>query len=138
MARRLILGLDVGTSMVHTIIAEYAGLSEPRVLGIGIAPALGIRKGVVIDLEEATNSIQTALGEATTEAKVELRGAYVAIGGSHLSVSSSRGVVAVSRTGATANVLGGVVLLAEELPTVFVQGRQGLDELSHARREFLG
>lgn len=97
MARHVVLGLDVGTSMVHTIITEFPSREEPRVLGIGIAPAAGIRKGVVIDLEEATNSIQKALDEAIKEANVRAETLYVAVGGPHLQVSSSRGVVAVSR-----------------------------------------
>src|SRR3989344_1103853 len=97
MARGVVLGLDVGTSMVHTVIAEFPQVAEARVLGIGIAPAAGIRRGMVIDLEEATNSIQKSLAEAILEAKVTPRSAYVAIGGPHLAISSSRGVVAVSR-----------------------------------------
>ena len=97
MARGVVLGLDVGTSMVHTVIAEFLQGAEARILGIGIAPAAGIRRGMVIDLEEATNSIQKSIAEAILEAKVTPRSAYVAVGGPHLSISSSRGVVAVSR-----------------------------------------
>ena len=89
--------MDVGTSMVHTIVAEFPSEGTPRVLGIGIAPAAGIRRGVAIDLLEATNSIRASLEEALTEAKISPRAAYVAIGGPHLSISASRGVVAVSR-----------------------------------------
>jgi len=83
--------------MVHTIVAEFPSEGTPRVLGIGIAPAAGIRRGVAIDLLEATNSIRASLEEALAEAKISPRAAYVAIGGPHLSISASRGVVAVSR-----------------------------------------
>src|SRR3989338_10580527 len=91
MARRIILGLDVGTSMVHTIVAEFPSEGTPRVLGIGIAPAAGIRRGVAIDLLEATNSIRASLEEALTEAKISPRAAYVAIGGAPLSIRAPRG-----------------------------------------------
>ena len=97
MARRIVLGLDVGTSLVHTIIAEFTSHNPPRILGIGLAPAIGIRRGAAIDLEEATNSIRASYEEAMAEAKIRPKAAYVAIGGSHLGITSSRGVVAVSR-----------------------------------------
>ncbi|MBI2054799.1 MAG: cell division protein FtsA [Candidatus Sungbacteria bacterium] len=97
MARDVFLGLDVGTSMVHTIIAEFSQDTQARVLGIGIAPAAGIRKGLVIDLEEATESIKKSLDEAVTEAGMTPKSCFVAIGGTHFQVASSRGVVAVSR-----------------------------------------
>lgn len=87
----------MGTSMVHTVIAEFPSDGAARILGVGIAPAAGIRKGAVIDLEEATNSIRASLTEAVAESKVSPRAAYVAVGGPNLSVSTSRGVVAVSR-----------------------------------------
>lgn len=97
MGKEIVLGLDVGTSMVHAIIAEFQGKEESRILGIGIAPAAGIRRGAVTDLEEATESIRQALDEAKNEAGVLPRQAFVGVGGPHLQVSSSRGVVAVSR-----------------------------------------
>src|SRR3989344_195861 len=97
MARGVVLGLDVGTSMVHTVIPDSPQGAGAVILCIGIPPAAGIRRGMVIDLEEATNSIQKSIAEAILEAKVTPRSAYVAVGGPHLSISSSRGVVAVSR-----------------------------------------
>lgn len=95
--RNIVVGLDVGTAMVHTIISEFPSRGDARVLGIGIAPAAGIRKGIVTDLEEATRSIQSSTAEAIKEAGVSLQPAYVAVGGPHISVTTSRGVVAVSR-----------------------------------------
>ncbi|MBI3627725.1 MAG: cell division protein FtsA [Candidatus Sungbacteria bacterium] len=97
MPRDIVLALDVGTSMVHALIAECKPDETPRILGIGIAPAAGIRKGAVIDLDEAGHSIKVALYEAAKEAGLSPKSCFVSIGGPHLLVSSSRGVVAVSR-----------------------------------------
>lgn len=97
MGRDVVAGIDVGTSMVHVVIGEFTAREDSRVAGIGIAPAAGMRKGVVTDLEEAANSIGAAWEEATREAGVAPKSAFISIGGPHLAVASSRGVVAVSR-----------------------------------------
>ncbi|MBI4134994.1 MAG: cell division protein FtsA [Candidatus Sungbacteria bacterium] len=97
MARNAVLGLDVGSAMVHAMIAEFPSRGEPRALGVGVAPASGIRRGVVIDLDEATRSIRRALEDASTEAGVLPKAVYVAVGGPHISIAASRGVIAVSR-----------------------------------------
>lgn len=97
MAKNVVLALDVGSAMVHSIIAEFPSRGDPRLLGVGIAPAAGIRRGVVIDLEEATESIRKSLEEAAKEAGVLPKSAYVAVGGPHISITTSRGVIAVSR-----------------------------------------
>lgn len=98
MARNIITALDVGTSTVQAAVAERTrGTERLRVLGIGIAPSAGIRRGVVVDLDDATASIRSAVQEAQRASGVEIKSAYVAVGGSHISVASSKGIVAVSR-----------------------------------------
>lgn len=101
MARNIIVALDIGTSTVETIIAETVrGEDAPRILGIGVAASQGVRRGIVIDLGEVTESIRRSVEEArkaSGASGVAVRSVWLAIGGSHVSVSSSRGVVAVSR-----------------------------------------
>ncbi len=98
MPRNIIAALDVGTSTVQTVVAERKkGEDGLRILGIGNAPSSGLRRGVVIDLEDAMASIRQSVEEARRAAGTSLRSVYLAVGGSHISVSSSRGVVAVSR-----------------------------------------
>lgn len=101
MARNIIVALDIGTSTVETIIAETVrGEDAPRILGIGVAPSQGVRRGIVIDLGEVTASIRRSVEEArkaSGASGVAVRSVWLAIGGSHVSVSSSKGVVAVSR-----------------------------------------
>lgn len=97
MARNIITALDIGTSTVTTVIAKKQKDESLQILGIGVSPSFGVRRGVVVDLEDVTSAIRRSLQEASRAAGVSPRSIHLAIGGSHLSVLSSRGVVAVSR-----------------------------------------
>ena len=98
MARNIITALDVGTSTVQTVVAERKkGADGLRILGVGIAPAAGVRKGVVYDIGDATASIKESVAEARRVTGVPIKSVWLTVGGANISVSSSRGVVAVSR-----------------------------------------
>ena len=98
MARSIFTALDVGTSTVQTVVAEKKrGENDLRILGIGVAPSAGVRRGVVVDLDDVTSSIRQSVQEAERVSGVNIKSACVTVGGSHISVASSRGVVAVSR-----------------------------------------
>lgn len=98
MPRNIITALDVGTSTVQTVVAERKkGGGGLRVLGMGIAPSYGMRRGVVVDLGETISSIRSSVEEARRSAGLTVKSVWLAVGGSHVSVTSSRGVVAVSR-----------------------------------------
>mgnify|MGYP001572197564 CR=1 FL=1 len=68
-----------------------------QILGMGASPSYGVRRGVVVDLEDTISAIRHALEDAKKAAQVPVRRTWLSIGGSHVSASSSRGVVAVSR-----------------------------------------
>lgn len=98
LSRNIITALDVGTSTVQTVVAEKRrGEENLKILGVGIVPAHGIRRGAVIDIEDATLSIRRSIEEAKRSSGIPIKSVWLALGGSHVSVSSSRGVVAVSR-----------------------------------------
>lgn len=98
MARNIITALDIGTSTVETVVAEQKRGDDLKVLGLGIAPAAGIRRGIVVDIGDAAASIRRSVEEARRSAQLpHVKSAWLGVGGSHISVSSSRGVVAVSR-----------------------------------------
>lgn len=99
MARsEVIVGLDVGTSTIQAVVGEIrAEEGKPYVLGIGQAAARGMRRGVVVDIEEAISSIREARHMAERTSGIAIEEAYVSIGGSHISSRLSRGVIAVSR-----------------------------------------
>jgi len=92
--RRLLAALDVGTSKICCVVAEHReeGLS---VLGVGMAPAQGLRKGVVINIEEAGRGISQARREAEAQAYEEIRQVVTGIAGSHIESRVSQGVIAL-------------------------------------------
>lgn len=98
MARNILTALDVGTSTIQTVVAEHKkGEDKLRILGIGSVPAAGIRRGMVVDFEEAMPALRRSVHEAQKSAGVPIRSVWLAVGGAYTAVSSSRGVVAVSR-----------------------------------------
>ncbi len=96
---RLITGLDIGSAHTRAVIGEFVDdMSRPelRVLGVGCAPTSGVRKDAVVDLEEATACIRSALEEAEIMAGAGVDRVYVGISGDHMDAHRSVGVVAVA------------------------------------------
>jgi len=94
----IIVGVDVGTTKVCVLVGEVLDNEVLRILGVGVAPSKGLRKGVVINSDLATGAIQTALQKAERTCGQKLSQAIVGIAGSHIAGINSRGVVAVSRS----------------------------------------
>lgn len=98
MFRHIITSLDIGTSSVRAIVAEAErGKESPTILGIGIVPSAGVRRGAVIDLDEATQAVRAAVEEASRASGVSIKSAWLVMGGSQLATATTRGVVAVAR-----------------------------------------
>lgn len=93
--RNLIVGLDIGTSKVAAIVGEVSEEGDIEVVGIGIHPSRGLKKGVVVNLETTVQSIQRAVEEAELMAGCQIRSVYVGIAGSHISSLNSHGIVAI-------------------------------------------
>ncbi len=96
----IVAALDIGTSHTTAIVASVHG-DLPRapilkVLGIGRTRTMGLRRGVVSDIEEATRSIRKAVDEASKHAGVTPETLYVGIAGEHVRAMCSSGVVAIS------------------------------------------
>jgi cell division protein FtsA len=92
-----IVALDVGTTKICTLVAEVTPERELRIVGMGVAPSRGLRKGVVVDIEEATRAIAASVEKAEHLSGYHIDSAYVGIAGAHISSLNSRGVAAVSR-----------------------------------------
>ncbi len=98
MAKRIITALDVGSSKVCTIIAAVPeGKESPQVIGVYTHPSAGIKKGVIVNIDEATNAIAESLAAAERMAGITVSSVYATIGGKHITSLNSRGVVAVSK-----------------------------------------
>ncbi|TAK95529.1 cell division protein FtsA [Patescibacteria group bacterium] len=94
----IIVGIDIGSSNVCTVIAQSLSDAEfPRVIGVGIAPAAGIRKGMIIDVEEATKSIIESVEKGERMAGVTVKRATVSVCGTEIAFQESKGVVAIGR-----------------------------------------
>lgn len=99
MARReqYLVGLDVGTSRIVAIVGEATEDDDGvDIVGIGLAEANGIRRGVVVNLDAAVESIKRAIEEAELTAGVEIDSVHLGLSGSHVKAFNSRGVVAVA------------------------------------------
>lgn len=95
---KIITGLDIGSYSIKTIIAKKTGNDERlQIIGVGDAPSLGVRKGVIVDIDEAVSSIKSSIAEAERLAGVEVGSVTTNLGGAHISSKISKGVVAVSR-----------------------------------------
>ncbi|MEW6380429.1 MAG: cell division protein FtsA [bacterium] len=91
----LIVGLDIGTTKICTIIGEVGSRGEIDIIGLGLSPSHGLRKGVVIDLESTVESIKRSVHEAQVMSGIQVDSAYVGIAGGHIRGINSRGVIAI-------------------------------------------
>src|SRR3989344_2478582 len=94
----IISGIDIGNSGVKVVIAKVEpGSSKPELLGAGSASSNGLRRGMVVDMEETISNVGTAVQRAEAMAGVKLKRAFIAVNGLHIKNQLSRGVIAVSR-----------------------------------------
>ncbi len=95
MKHETVCGLDIGTTKTCAVVA-VEGPHGLEILGIGEAPSLGMRKGVVVDLDETIKSIEAATEKAERMAGVHVSDVYVGITGDHIRSTNNRAVVAVA------------------------------------------
>jgi len=93
----VIVGIDVGTTKVCTLIGQMSGGLMPRIIGVGVVPSRGIRKGMIVNVHEATEAIARSVDKAERTAGIQVEQAYVSLSGDHITGVNSRGVVAISR-----------------------------------------
>jgi cell division protein FtsA len=91
----LVVGLDIGTAKVMAVVAEVLPGGELKIAGLGVAPAGGLKRGVVVNIDATVQSIQQALKEAELMADCKITRVYTGITGSHIRGINSSGMVAV-------------------------------------------
>lgn len=101
--RRLLVGLDVGTSKVVAIVGELSPENKLEVVGIGSCASRGLKRGVVVNIESTVQSIQRAVEEAELMAGCEINTVYAGIAGSHVRSLNSHGIVAIRDKEVTAS-----------------------------------
>lgn len=96
MAGEIIVGLDIGTTKICAVVGEIDRDGEPVVIGSATVPCQGLRRGMVVDIDETALAIKRAIQEAERRAGVEIRSVAIGVTGEHISSLNSRGVVVLS------------------------------------------
>lgn len=92
-----IVGLDIGTHTIRVVQGKVEENGQINIIGASSVPAVGLRRGVIVDIDEAVSSISAALERVERMTGVPVTVANVAVGGNHIACIDSKGVIAVSR-----------------------------------------
>ncbi|MDH4211835.1 MAG: cell division protein FtsA [candidate division WOR-3 bacterium] len=99
MARKeRIVGVDLGTTKIAAIIAEVEG-EDLKIVGVGSTPSNGLKRGVIVNLEKAIESIVKSVDEASRMAGVKVDSCYAGISGSHIESINAHAMIATARSG---------------------------------------
>ncbi|MCP4350380.1 MAG: cell division protein FtsA [Desulfobacterales bacterium] len=90
----IIVGLDIGTTKICAVVGETSG-NDINIIGIGSHPSIGLRKGVVVNIESTVESIKKAIEDAELMAGCEISSVYAGIAGGHITGFNSRGIIAI-------------------------------------------
>ena len=93
----IVVGLDVGTTKVCTVIGELSPDGILDIIGEGTVPSQGLKRGVVVNLERTSEAIQQSLFQAERVAGVKAERAYVGVAGTHIKSVTSHGLAAIRR-----------------------------------------
>ena len=104
----IVVGLDIGTTKICAVVGEV-GRGDINIIGIGTSPSIGLRKGVVVNIESTVESIKKAVEEAELMAGCEISSVYAGIAGGHITGFNSRGIIAIKGPEITANDVERVV-----------------------------
>ncbi|HSR51129.1 MAG TPA: cell division protein FtsA [Acidobacteriota bacterium] len=92
--QKIIAAVDIGTSKVAAVISEMSEGSI-RIVGAGLRPSKGVRRGVIVNMGETVECLREALDQAETEADVSTDGAFVTVGGAYVKGLNSSGSVEI-------------------------------------------
>ncbi|TBV83261.1 MAG: cell division protein FtsA [Desulfobulbaceae bacterium] len=90
----LLVGLDIGTTKVCVVVAEIDD-QQVKIIGVGRAPSMGLRRGMVVNIESTVGSIRRAVEEAEQMADCEIGSVFVGIAGSHIKGFNSHGLIPI-------------------------------------------
>ena len=95
--RNILNSIDVGTTKVCTTVADVDEAGGIRIIGVGIAPSEGLHKGLVVNINEARESIRESVKKAEHTSGHKVESAYVGVTGRHVTSLNNRAVVAITR-----------------------------------------
>src|SRR3990172_10268492 len=91
----ILAAIDVGSSKVCTLVAEVTPEQDLRILGVGITPSQGVKKGMVDNIQEATEAISSSVERAERSSGSRILSAHVSIGGNHATSLNNRGIATI-------------------------------------------
>jgi cell division protein FtsA len=94
---RIIVGIDVGSTKITTVIGEVGSDGVLDIIGEGTVPSEGLKRGVVVNLERTTSSIRNSIAAAERVAGVRVVDAFIGVAGGHLRALTSHGLAAIRR-----------------------------------------
>jgi len=98
MAKRTTLtAIDVGTTKVCTIIADFRDDGGLRIVGTGIVPSFGMHKGMVVNIDDTKEAIRESVRKAERACNYKVESAYVGITGRHVTASNNHGEISITR-----------------------------------------
>ena len=97
MANRIITAIDIGSTKIASVIASIVEGEQPTVIGVASYPSKGIKKGVVVNIDEAINSIAASLEAAERMAGMSTNSVYISVNGKHITSLNNKGVVAIAK-----------------------------------------
>ncbi len=95
--QEFVVGLDIGTTKICAMVGRQGEAGEVEIIGVGVSPSRGLRKGVVVNLESTIDSIGRAIEKAESSAGLEVSQVFTGIAGGHIKGLNSRGVIVISR-----------------------------------------
>jgi cell division protein FtsA len=94
---RIIAGIDVGSTKICTLIGRVGDNGLLNVIGMGVVPSHGVRRGVITDIDVAARSVEESVRKAQNMAHYTITEAYLGVSGSHISSQNSRGAVSIGK-----------------------------------------
>jgi cell division protein FtsA len=95
---RMLAAIDVGTTKICTVVAEVGEGGQLHVAGMGLVPAQGMRKGMVVNVEEAARAIALSVDQAERSSGLPIDQAFVGVTGEHIASINGRGFVAITHS----------------------------------------
>lgn len=125
MKNKIIAAIDVGTTKVYTAVAEVEPDSTINVIGVGLTPSRGLHKGMVVNIQEAAESIRESIRKAEHYSGRKIESAYVGVTGRHVTSLNNKGAVAITR--------GDKLVRSEDLRRV-LQSAQSIIKIPNDRK----
>ena len=95
MSDNILASIDVGSSKICTLVSELTPEEDLRVLGVGVTPSQGVKKGMVDNIQEATEAIASSVEKAERSSGSRVLAAHVSISGNHVNSLNNRGIATI-------------------------------------------